>query len=349
MTPSKGFPIKYIERTETEYLDIPWYQFVLIPKQAGSSLKEFVGAAQDLRAALENKQLSESVPHFSADGQKLTVEFLREEVTKIIAGNDAEWVEGCTGLLIVHHTDRYADLVALLSNLPVSGPSGGQRKLLSVSHADRTYCLEIELEVNDHISPSSFIFGLVNPVDPAAVRLVERLTADGLRFNDLYAGKQVMEWFAFRSFCIDLSNRLDTPVEGFNGKYEPLGDSTYPDFEMSIGGKEWAVEVARVESGMTSYIEVERRLDQRGFNRVLRNYITEDRVQKAMVEEIKQKAELRTKCSEYSLHCLLLVDVVDSIGAKTAPIWHSCPLSRFDVVAVIKFSGAVEYIKGDPA
>ena len=248
--------------------------------------------------------------------------------------------------MIVHHPDRYADLVSLLSNLPVSGPSAGQQKLFSVHHSDRIYCFEIELEVNYHVSPTSLIFMLINPTDPAAERLVENDREGELRFTDLYASKQVMEWFAFRSLCVDLSNRLGIPVEEINGQYEPLGESTFPDFEMSVDGQEWAVEVARVESGMTSYVEVDKRLDQSGLRRAFRNYITEDRVEKALVEEISQKVALQAKCSEYSRHCLLLVDVVDSIGDKSSSLWNSCLLPEFDVVAVVKFNGSIEYIQG---
>ena len=53
MTLSSAFPIKFVDRTKAGYQEVPWYQFVLIPKRSGSSLKEFVEAAEDLRSALE--------------------------------------------------------------------------------------------------------------------------------------------------------------------------------------------------------------------------------------------------------------------------------------------------------
>ena len=346
MSLSKGIPIKYVDRNEADYCDIPWHQFVLIPKQDGSSLMDFAETMEDLRSALDNRQLSEKVPHFSGKGRELTVESVREEASAIISENETEWVDGCTGLLIIHHPDRYADLVSLLCELPASALSGGQRRLLSVEHEGRLYCLEIELEANHRVPATSLVFGLVNPAEPAVERLVDRGRQGGLRFTDLYAGKQVMERFAFHCLCVDLSQRLGIPVEEFDGKYEPLGESTYPDFEISIGTQEWAIEVARVESGMTSYVEVGRRLDQRGMNRAFGNYITDKRAREAVTEELRQKAKLRAECCTYSRHCVLLVDVVDAVWEENISVWELPYLSKFDVVAVVKLNGSVNFIKG---
>ena len=97
---------------------------------------------------------------------------------------------------------------------------------------------------------------------------------------------------------------------------------------------------------MTSYVPVDRRLDQRGLNRAFGNYITDARVEEALRDEVNQKAQIRSKCSSYSLHCLLLVDVVDAVGAKGSPVWDECDLSAFDVVGVVRMNGSVDYIKG---
>ena len=71
-----------------------------------------------------------------------------------------------------------------------------------------------------------------------------------------------------------LDARHNDGLEAENtGEYEPLGKSTYPDFEMPVEGQEWAIEVARIESGISSYVEIERELDQRGLNRAFGNHI----------------------------------------------------------------------------
>ena len=346
MTGSSAFPTEYVDRTDAAYRTVPWYHFVLRPGKDGSSSQDFINSAEDLNSALEIKSLSESVPHVSAKGRELTVEFLRDEVSQIISRNDTEWVDECEGLLIIHHPNKHEKLVSVMSSLLVSPRSGGRRKMLSVHHADRLYSFEIDLYPNDHVAQDGLFFGLINSADPAVVRLVERDRGGTLRVNDLYATKQIMEEFAFYSFCLDLSYRLGISTGDMGGEYEPLGKSTYPDFEMSIAGQEWAVEVARVESRMTSYVEVSRRLDQKGLNRVFANYISDGRVGEVLSDEVDQKARIRAECSRYSRHCLLLVDIVDAVGPKGSSVWNGCDLSTFDVVTVVNMDGSVDYIKG---
>ena len=288
----------------------------------------------------------DSVPHHSADGRKLTVEFLRDEVSSIISTTDAEWVSGCTGLLVRYHPNKEGKLVEAMASLLRSPRSTGRNKLLSVQHEGRAYSFEIELHPNDRMAEDGLILGLINPSDPAVVRLAEKDREGDLTFTNLYANKEAMEWFAFHSISLDLACHLGIPPEEINGKYEPLGNSTYPDFEMSFGDQEWAVEVARVQKGMTSYVPVDRRLDQRGLNLAFRNYITDARVGETLRNEVNQKTQLRSKCPRYSLHCLLLVDIVDAVGAKASSDWDECDLSAFDVVGVIRMDGSVDYIKG---
>ena len=88
---------------------------------------------------------------------------------------------------------------------------------------------------------------------------------------------------------------------------------------------------------MTSYVEVDGRFNQRGFNQAFRNHITDARVAAALWKEIGEKAQIRSKCSSYSRHCLLLVDIVDAVGANGTPVWNGCDLSTFDVVAVVRW------------
>ena len=103
MDTSSVFPTEYVDRGDPNYWRVPWYQFVFNPDEEGSSLQDFIDSAEDLNAALEIKSLSDSVPHISAEGRELTVEFIRDEVSQIISRNNAEWVDGCDGLLIIHH------------------------------------------------------------------------------------------------------------------------------------------------------------------------------------------------------------------------------------------------------
>ena len=194
------------------------------------------------------------------------------------------------------------------------------------------------------MGPSGLVIGLINPEDPAAVRLVQRDDGGSIQFATSHATKEAMEHFALHSLCVDLHSHCNVPLEALKYRYEPLGNS-FPDFELIVDGQEWAVEVTRIEAGMVSYVEVERDLEKRGMDRALRNSVTDDNVCKALREALNQKARRRAESSRYPRCCLLLVDVVDSVGDKDSAIWNGFDLSSFDVVAVVKRDGSVDYIK----
>lgn len=69
MTLSSNFPTKYVDRTDANYRNVPWYHFVLIPRKDGSNIEDFLRSAKELQSALEIKHISDSVPHRSAEGR----------------------------------------------------------------------------------------------------------------------------------------------------------------------------------------------------------------------------------------------------------------------------------------
>lgn len=338
---TSSFPTKYVKKGDPEYQKLPWFQFVLVPGKEGSTVGDYRRASNTLRSALESKELSKSVPHTSANGRELTLDFLKEEPSHIISQNDLGWVRGCDSLLVRFHPIKREKLTSILSHLPLSTD---YRKLLSVRHEKETFAFKVDLFEDEYMSQDSIVIGLVNPMDPAVQRLVEQDRMDGLRFSPHYSSKEDMEHFALRSLCLDLCSRLGIPSEDLKYRYEPLGNS-FPDFELLIEGQEWAVEVARVESGMVSYVKVKRELDARGRNKAFRNFITDEKVSEALREEVSDKAEKRADCPEYSRCCLLLVDIVDSIGGAESTAWDGCDLSAFDAVVTVRLDGTVSYVK----
>ena len=339
---TSSFPTKYVKREDPEYQKLPWYQFVLIPGKQGSTVNDYRRASNTLRAALESRELSESVPHTPANGRELTLGLLREEASHIVSQNDLGWVRGCDSLLVRYHPIKREKLTSILSHLPLSTD---YRKLLSVYHKKEPFAFKVNLFEDEYMNQDSIVIGLVNPTDPAVQRLLEGDRMDGLRFSPLYGSKEDMEHFALRSLCLDLCSRRGISPEDLKYRYEPLGNS-FPDFELLVEGQEWAVEVARVESGMVSYVAVERELDARGRNKVFRNFITDDKVGEALREEVSDKAEKRADCPEYSRCCLLLVDIVDSIGGTESTAWVGCDLSAFDAVVTVRLDSSVSYVKG---
>ena len=342
---TSSFPTVYVDKEDPEYQRLPRNQFVLIPGKQGSTFNDYRRAASILEAAWESKDLSESVPHTPAHGRELTLESLRERAAHIISQNDHEWVRGCESLLIRYPPVKREKLTSILSNLLMSPHPNDYRRLLSVTHKEQTFVFKVDLFEDKYMSQDSIVIGLVNQMDPAVLRLVEKERTDGFLFSPLYGSKNDMEQFALRSLCVDLCSRCGISPEDLKYRYEPLGNS-FPDFELTVEGKEWAVEVARVESGMVSYVEVERGLDARGRNNAFRNRITVDSVGEALRGEISDKAEKRVDCPTYSRCCLLLVDIVDSVGGRESPVWSGCDLSAFDVVVTVRLDASVSYIKG---
>ena len=172
VTFSSAFPTEYVDRSDADYWKVPWHKFILIPRKDGSSPQDYIRTLADLQSAIEIKSLVDSVPHHSADGRELTAEFFRDEASSIISNTDVEWLSGCTGLFVIYHPNKEGKLVEAMASLLRSPRNAGRNKLLSVQHEDRSYSFEIELHPNDHMAIDGLILGLINPSDPAAVRLV---------------------------------------------------------------------------------------------------------------------------------------------------------------------------------
>ena len=290
---------------------------------------------------------SELIPRSSLDGQKLTLQSLKDEVADIISKNPSEWIRGCVGIAIMHHPEKREKFVATLSALPVSAQAPDQ-KLLSVSHGDYSFVFNVKLHENRFIPIDSLVIWLDNPTDPAAEHVVPSDRGEALTLTDIYAPKQNMEYFAMGSLRRFLVAKGDISPDDSEPLYEPLGNA-FPDFQLLIRNQEWAVEVTRIESGMVAYLQVSKPLERGTLDKVAQNQITESKIITALTNELADKTEIRNKCSRYFRACLLLVDVVDSIDAKFSAIWDGIDMSAFDAVALVKLDGTVSFVKGTHA
>ena len=340
-----AFPNRPVDKGEPEYER--WFQhvFVLQPPLQGATASDFVQYAQDLKSAIENRSLSEtdSIPSSSLAGQELTLQSLKDMVADIISRNPIEWIRGCVGISIMHHPERREKLVSILAKLPESAQRG--QKLLSVRHADDMLAFSVQLHENRFIATDGLYIWLDNPSDPVAGH-------DGgetLTVRDVYESKQKMEHFAMMSLCNDLLSNTDLTLSDLQCRYEPLGDDTFPDFELVVRGREWAVEVTRIESGMVGYLRVYQPLEKETFDRAARNQVSDSGIVAALTKASEDKTKRRNDCSSYSRACLLLVDIVDSIDPESPAIWGGIDLSAFDAVALVKLDDSVFYIKGGDA
>ena len=270
-----AFPNRYVDKGDPEYERWFRHVFVLRPPLQGATARDFVQFAQELKSAVETKGLSEtdSIPRSSLGGQGLTLQSLKDEVTDIISRNPIEWIRGCVGISIMHHPERREKLVSVLSKLPESDHRG--QRLLTVQHADDLFAFNVQLHENNFIPTDGLYIWLDNPSDPAAEHIVANDGGETLTVRDVYESKEKMEHFAMMLLCNDLLSNTDLTHSDLKCRYEPLGGSTFPDFELIVRDRGWAVEVTRIESGMVGYLRVSQLLEKDTFDKAARNQVTD--------------------------------------------------------------------------
>ena len=342
------FPTRYVDKTDPGYREVPRYHFVLKPSPRGNTLGDYIRTMGDIKLGIEHAALDKAIPHVSDAGQSLTLDSLKNQITQIISENPPEWIRGCDGVFIIHHPDIGGKLVSIFSPLLASGLGNSFQKLLSVCHEEETFVFELCLQENRFLAEDSIIVGLRNPSDPAAECVSPSDGGEGLRFNDIYADRNA-EPFAINALLRDLVLNRNYLPSCLAYRYEPLGATPFPDFELIANEHEWGVEVTRIESEMVFYFKVEEKVENGQIERAVRNRITDSGIAKALRKALSEKTEKRYRCSRYSRYCLLLVDTVDSVGGKDSAVWNGIDLSAFDAIALVKLDGSLAYIKGGNA
>ena len=347
---STAFPRRVVSKSDPDYLK--WFRNLLVLKARsnGVSAFELAQIERDFQDLLEAKMLADfdEIEHSSFGGQELTLERLKVTVAEIILRSReayADWIDGCVGIAILHPPDRTEKLVSLFAKLPLHHIDTDMKQM-SVCADDETYALTIQTYENKFMPPAELCMWLVHPTDPAAEVIVGD-SGSVIQFSDIYADNEELERFAVYSFCRALVK--DTEVEVGDlclPQYEPLGPSTFPDFELTIRNEEWAVEVTRVESEMVTYHLLSDPLDRKTMDKVRRAAITDSKINEALKDSLESKTEKLGKCEVYSRACLLLVDTIDAIEPDNSAHWRDVDLSAYEVVALVRRDGSVTFIKG---
>ena len=262
----------------------------------------------------------------------------------MISRNPIEWIRGCVGISLMHHPEKRRKFVSLLSTLPESVHR--RQKLLSVPYSGDIFAFNVQLHEHNFVDADGLYIWLNNPEDPAAEHVTPSDGSASVTFRDAYESNQKMEYFAMLSFCYELLSNTNLTHGNLKCRYEPLGIKTFPDFELTVRGQEWAVEVTRIESGMVSYLQVTPPLEKRAFDKATQNRVSDSGIVAALTKASEEKTKRLNECETYSHGCLLLVDVVDSIDHKSSAIWGEIDLSSFEAVAVVKLDASVFFIKG---
>ena len=231
------FPVRFVDKRDPQYVALPRHVLVLQPPAHGASARDYLRVVEDVKGAIQERTLSNQVPHYAASGQELTVELLKRHVTDLMSNSSIEWLRGCVGFSIAYHPTKYQKLVAVLSRLPACGTLPSAPKLMSVPFEGELFAFKIQLHEDRFISPTSLRVWLDNPSDPVAEELIPSDSDNPFTFTDIYESKQKMEFFAIDSLVSDLLHESKIAPGDVDCKYEPLGN-LFPDFELNLGGQE---------------------------------------------------------------------------------------------------------------
>ncbi len=346
---SLPFPERHVGETDSVYRRLPHHVFVMKPSPQGTDMKEFRGLVEDFKHGIVAKSLleNETIPHHSLGGQELSLQSLKEMVTNILIASSIEWIRGCVGVCIMYHPEQRGKLISLLSRLVDSGGPPGE-KLLGVSHGNEAFAFKVKRHEARLMPTDSMFIWLENPSDPVAEIIVPSDRRGPLTLTTIYESKQKVENFAMVSLCTHLVAEGDTTPDELSFRYEPLGNA-FPDFELLVRDQEWAVEITRIETGMVSYLRVSEPMEKHSFDKAAQRQVTESGIIEALTKAIDDKTRIREECSRYSRACLLLVDVVDYVDEVSPDVWSGLDLSAFNVVALVKLDGRVNFIKGTHA
>ncbi len=344
---SPAFPVRHVDKADPRYHGLSQYVFMLQPPLQGAPARDFARFAEDLESGIEAKSLSDSVsiPHSSRSGQDLTLQLLKEEVSRIISDNPVEWVRGCVGVSVMHRPESHDKLVSIMAKLPESTGAPPGRKLLSVPHEGEVFAFTVKLHENRFLAEGSLVIWLDNPAEPAAELLVQSGNGESLTLTELFASKENAEYFAMASLGRDLLEDGNLTIDDLECRYEPLGNA-FPDFELVVRGQQWAVEVTRIEHEMVSHLRLTERMGTDTLDSIVQRQVTRTAVAAALRKALTDKTRIRTQCTQYPRACLLLLDVVDAVDAGGSPVWDGIDLSAFDAIALVKLDGTVSYIKG---
>ena len=136
--------------------------------------------------------------------------------------------------------------------------------------------------------------------------------------------------------------------------HEPNGDTTFPDFEATISGQEWSIEITRLLKGIADGRVIKVGNPQQTTMTVHASKsppIIEQTLHEAITCAITEKSAKAAECRPGTKYCLALVNVADLNFAKEEYDWTKQDLSKFDSVLLLRFQPGpkveIENIKGN--
>ena len=319
----------------------------------------------ELSANWVNSQFEDSTsqfPGFDAstrassppDGQRATAALLKEAIANILYAETVEYIKGATAVYIIHPPPLAHPVGHILRSLPLSPrPRQNPPRLISVranrcTHVFPVISHQIDLPPYSDTEPAWLVVHLHNPDMPAmAVRVPESGPWD---FDDIslaFTGTTEVEFFAMETIERYAQSKGLRVVH----VHEPNGPSTFPDFEATIDGKEWTVEVTRVMEGIPNHRMIQ--VDGRAPHRMVKTAAQAPPISRsdekfALTRALQDKASKPLQRPSHQNYLLVLVNACHLGIGPGFDAWAGQDLSAFDAVALVEpgLNPRLNFVKG---
>ena len=358
-------PIKSVEKGTPEYEATELHcAFFLDPEH--QSISDRHSAIGEYYEHLMSEILSgntSQLGHLSADPEipgsagngKLALPNVKAAIKQIIDSNEAEFLDGVRKVYVVHPPSLQEKAIHAMNSLPAADMYGST-KLISVRREKQTLVFPIETFcMKLHRSPfesTGWMTILFNPERPV-VQIPVPADRPAAFLAPLYGFGNTED--IERRAMDAISLRLNAGTTSLTGRiHEPNGDTTFPDFEATIRGQEWSIEVTRLLKGVANerVIEVGNRQQTAMTVRASKSLpITQQALHEAITSAITEKSEKAVRCRPGTKYCLAMVNVVDLSIGEGEYDWTRQDLSKFDAVLLLRFQPGprveIENIKGN--
>lgn len=348
--PPPFMPIKLVKKSTPEYEALELHAAFFM-KQGRPTEMEQSQAIDDYYEHIMSDILTSNTSQFgqlradptiegSSDDGRLTLPNVRAAIRQVINEVDEEYLGGVKKVYVVHPTSLESDATRMMAALPAEGTSG-HIKLISADKLGETKVFLVEtFPMKMHRPPfnsTGWIAILFNPDRPVVQILVPAeeqaaVLAPLYGFGDTRTLEQ--------QTMTTISSRLaesTIPVEEVI--QEPNGDTTFPDFEATIAGEEWSIEVTRVLEGIAKGRVIGIGSPQQTCMTISASQappIGPTELDRAVAYAIAEKSAKATECRPGNKYCLTLVNVADLNIASDQYDWGKHDLSNFDAVVLLQ-------------
>ncbi len=358
-------PIKLVEKGASEheatelhcafFLD-PEHQFIW---NGHSAIDEYYEhriseILTSITSQLDHLSADPEIPGSASNG-KLALPNVKAAIKQVINSNEEEFLDGVRKVYIVHPPSLQEDAIGMMSTLPAAGINSSTRLISLVNEGTtkvfpiETFCMKLHRAPFESTGWMTILFDPERPV----VQILVPAGQPAAILAPLYGLGNTVN--TERLAMDAITSRLNTGTSSVTRAiHEPNRDTTFPDFEATISGQEWSIEVTRPLKGIANgrVIKVgDPRQTAMTIHASKTSPINEQTLHEAITCAITEKSEKAAECKPGTKYCLALVNVADLNIAKEEYDWTKQDLSKFDAVLLLRFQPGrkvkIENIKGN--